>query len=217
MKKYRNCSVRGVIRTSKFWKELAKGIIISNPVFVLALGLCPSLAVSSNLDNALGMSAGVLFVLLGSNIIISLIRNTVPNMVRIPVYIVIIATFVTVIGLLFEAYVPSLYDSLGIYLPLIVVNCIILGRAEAFASRNRVLYSIADALGASIGFMLALVLIALFRQILGTGGLSVFGVELFTLPVLGEHPMLFFILPPGAFLVIGLLLALFRRLGVLRD
>ena len=206
-----------MIRTSKFWKELAKGIIISNPVFVLALGLCPSLAVSGNLDTALGMSAGVLFVLLGSNIIISLIRNAVPNIVRIPVFIVIIATFVTIIGLLFEAYVPGLYDSLGIYLPLIVVNCIILGRAEAFASRNRVVYSIADALGASIGFMLALVLIALFRQILGTGGLSVFGVELFTLPVLGDHPMLFFILPPGAFLVIGLLLALFRRLGVLRD
>ena len=217
MRKYRNYSVRGVIRTSKFWKELAKGIIISNPVFVLALGLCPSLAVSGNLDTALGMSAGVLFVLLGSNIIISLIRNAVPNIVRIPVFIVIIATFVTIIGLLFEAYVPGLYDSLGIYLPLIVVNCIILGRAEAFASRNRVVYSIADALGASIGFMLALVLIALFRQILGTGGLSVFGVELFTLPVLGDHPMLFFILPPGAFLVIGLLLALFRRLGVLRD
>lgn len=206
-----------MIRTSRFWKELAKGIIISNPVFVLALGLCPSLAVSGNLDTALGMSAGVLFVLLGSNIIISLIRNIVPNMVRIPVYIVIIATFVTIIGLLFEAYVPTLYDSLGIYLPLIVVNCIILGRAEAFASRNRILYSIADALGASIGFMLALALIALFRQILGTGGLSVFGVELFTLPVLGDHPMLFFILPPGAFLVIGLLLALFRRLGVLKE
>jgi electron transport complex protein RnfE len=217
LRKYRNYSVRGVIRTSKFWKELAKGIIISNPVFVLALGLCPSLAVSGNLDTALGMSAGVLFVLLGSNIIISLIRNAVPNIVRIPVFIVIIATSVTIIGLLFEAYVPSLYDSLGIYLPLIVVNCIILGRAEAFASRNRVVYSIADALGASIGFMLALVLIAIFRQILGTGGLSVFGVELFTLPVLGDHPMLFFILPPGAFLVIGLLLALFRRLGVLRD
>ncbi|UCD08969.1 MAG: electron transport complex subunit E [Dehalococcoidales bacterium] len=209
--------VREMIRTSKFWEELAKGIIISNPVFVLALGLCPALAVSGNLDNALGMSAGVLFVLLGSNIIISLIRNFVPDIVRIPVFIVIIATFVTIIGLLFEAYVPTLYDSLGIYLPLIVVNCIILGRAEAFASRNRILYSIADAIGASIGFMLALVMIAFFRQILGTGGLSVFGVELFTLPVLGEHPMLFFILPPGAFLVIGLLLALFRQLGVLKD
>lgn len=186
-------------------------------MFVLALGLCPSLAVSSSLDNAIGMSAGVLFVLLGSNIIISLIRKIVPNIVRIPVFIVVIATFVTIIGLVFEAYVPALYDSLGIYLPLIVVNCIILGRAEAFASRNRVIYSIADALGASVGFMLALVIIALFRQILGTGGLTVFGVELFTLPVLGENPMLFFILPPGAFLVIGLLLALFRQLGVLKE
>ncbi len=217
MKKLKNCSVREVICTSSFWKEFAKGIIISNPVFVLALGLCPSLAVSGSLDNALGMSAGVLFVLLGSNIIISLIRNIVPDMIRIPIFIVIIATFVTIIGLLFEAYVPSIYDSLGIYLPLIVVNCIILGRAEAFASRNRILYSVADALGSGIGFMLALVLISLFRQILGTGGLSIFGIELFTLPVLGEHPMIFFILPSGAFLVIGLLLALFRRLGVLKG
>ncbi len=185
-------------------------------MFVLALGLCPTLAVSVSLDNALGMGIGVLFVLLGSNIIISLIRNAVPDMVRIPIFIVIIATFVTIIGLLFEAYVPTLYDSLGIYLPLIVVNCIILGRAEAFASRNRVLYSIADALGAGIGFMLALIVISLFRQLLGTGGLSIFGVELFTLPVLGSNPMLFFILPAGAFLVIGLLLALFRQLGVLK-
>lgn len=205
-----------MVRTSRFWKELARGIIISNPVFVLALGLCPTLAVSVSLDNALGMGIGVLFVLLGSNIIISLIRNAVPDMVRIPIFIVIIATFVTIIGLLFEAYVPTLYDSLGIYLPLIVVNCIILGRAEAFASRNRVLYSIADALGAGIGFMLALIVISLFRQLLGTGGLSIFGVELFTLPVLGSNPMLFFILPAGAFLVIGLLLALFRQLGVLK-
>ena len=202
---------------SRFWIEFAKGIIISNPVFVLALGMCPSLAVTSSIDNALGMSAGVLFVLLGSNIIISAIRKLVPNMVRIPVYIVIIATFVTIIGLVFQAYVPSLYDSLGIYLPLIVVNCIILGRAEAFASRNRVLYSIADALGASAGFMLALVIISFFRQILGTGGLSVFGFDLFNLPVLSDHPMLFFILPPGAFLVIGLLMALFRHTGVLKE
>lgn len=209
--------VREVVKISKFWKEFAKGIIISNPVFVLALGLCPSLAVSSNLDNALGMSAGVLFVLLGSNIIVAAIRKIVPNMVRIPVYIVVIATFVTIIGMVFQAYVPSLYDSLGIYLPLIVVNCIILGRAEAFASKNSVLYSIADALGASVGFLLALVIISLFRQLLGTGGIEIFGFELFTLPVLGDHPMLFFILPPGAFLVIGLLLALFRRMGVLKE
>lgn len=202
---------------ARFWKEFAKGIIISNPVFVLALGLCPALAVSNSLDNAFGMSAGVLFVLLGSNIIVAAIRKAVPDIVRIPVYIVIIATFVTIIGLVFEAYVPALYDSLGIYLPLIVVNCIILGRAEAFASKNNVLYAIADAVGASVGFMLALVMISFFRQMLGTGEVSVFDVDLFQLPVLAEHPMIFFVLPPGAFLVIGLLLALFRRMGVLKE
>jgi electron transport complex protein RnfE len=202
---------------ARFWKEFAKGIIISNPVFVLALGLCPALAVSNSLDNAFGMSAGVLFVLLGSNIIVASIRKAVPDIIRIPVYIVIIATFVTIIGLVFEAYVPALYDSLGIYLPLIVVNCIILGRAEAFASKNSVLYAIADAVGASVGFMLALVMISFFRQMLGTGEVSVFDVDLFQLPVLAEHPMIFFVLPPGAFLVIGLLLALFRRMGVLKE
>jgi electron transport complex protein RnfE len=202
---------------ARFWKEFAKGIIISNPVFVLALGLCPTLAVSNSLDNALGMSGGVLFVLLGSNIIVAAIRKAVPNIVRIPVYIVIIATFVTIVGLVFEAYVPALYESLGIYLPLIVVNCIILGRAEAFASKNRVPYAIADAVGASVGFMLALVMISFFRQMLGTGEISVFGVELFKLPVLSEHPMIFFVLPSGAFLVIGLLLALFKRVGVLKE
>lgn len=202
---------------ARFWKEFAKGIVISNPVFVLALGLCPVLAVSNSLDNAFGMSAGVLFVLLGSNIIVATIRKAVPNMVRIPIYIVIIATFVTIVGLVFEAYVPTLYESLGIYLPLIVVNCIILGRAEAFASKNRVLYAIADAVGASVGFMLALVMISFFRQMLGTGEISIFGVELFQLPVLSEHPMIFFVLPSGAFLVIGLLLALFKRVGVLEE
>jgi electron transport complex protein RnfE len=202
---------------ARFWREFAKGIIISNPVFVLALGLCPALAVSNSLDNAFGMSAGVLFVLLGSNVIVATIRKAVPNIVRIPIYIVIIATFVTIVGLVFEAYVPALYDSLGIYLPLIVVNCIILGRAEAFASKNRVLYAIADAVGASVGFLLALVIVSFFRQMLGTGEISVFGVELFQLPVVAEHPMIFFVLPSGAFLVMGLLLALFKRVGVLKE
>jgi len=201
----------------KFWKEFAKGIIISNPLFVLALGFCPALAVSTRVDNAIGMSAGVLFVLLGSNLIVSAIRKAVPNIVRIPVFIVIIATFVTVVNLVFHAYVPSLYESLGIYLPLIVVNCIILGRAEAFASKNPVTSSIADALGVSIGFLLALLIISFLRELLGTGSLSLFGVDLFTLPVLGENPMTLFILPPGAFLVMALLLALFRRMGVMKS
>jgi len=200
----------------KFWKEFAKGIIISNPLFVLALGFCPALAVSTSVDNAIGMSVGVLFVLLGSNLIVSAIRKAVPNIVRIPVFIVIIATFVTVVNLVFHAYVPSLYESLGIYLPLIVVNCIILGRAEAFASKNPVTSSIADALGVSIGFFLALLIISFLREVLGTGGLSLFGNDLFTLPVLGENPMTLFILPPGAFLIMALLLALFRRMGVMK-
>ena len=201
----------------KFWKEFAKGIIISNPLFVLALGFCPALAVSTSVDNAIGMSVGVLFVLLGANLMVSAIRKAVPNIMRIPVFIVIIATFVTVVNLVFHAYVPSLYESLGIYLPLIVVNCIILGRAEAFASKNPVTSSIADALGVSIGFLLALLIISFLRELLGTGSLSLFGVDLFTLPVLGENPMTLFILPPGAFLVMALLLALFRRMGVMKS
>ncbi|MFC1952247.1 electron transport complex subunit RsxE [Chloroflexota bacterium] len=200
----------------KFWKEMTKGIIISNPLFVLALGFCPALAVSTSLDNALGMSVGVAFVLTMSNIVVALIRKAVPNIVRIPVFIVIIATFVTIVGLVFQGYVPDLYDSLGIYLPLIVVNCIILGRAEAFASKNPMLHSIADAVGVSIGFMLALVLISFIRESLGTGSVAVFGFKLFTLPVLGDDPMALFILPPGAFLVMALLLALFRRMGVMK-
>ena len=200
----------------KFWKEFAKGIVISNPLFVLALGFCPALAVSTSVDNAIGMSVGVAFVLLGSNLIVSAIRKAVPNIVRIPVFIVIIATFVTVVNLVFHAFVPSLYESLGIYLPLIVVNCIILGRAEAFASKNPITSSIADALGVSIGFLLALFIISFLRELLGTGSLSLFGADLFTLPVLGENPMTLFILPPGAFLVMALLLALFRRMGVMK-
>ena len=200
-----------------FLKEMSKGIIISNPIFVLALGFCPALAVSTSVDNALGMSIGVLFVLLGSNIIVSLIRRWMPNMVRIPVFIVIIATFVTVINLVFHAYVPSLYESLGIYLPLIVVNCIILGRAEAYAAKNPVVGSIADALGVSIGFFLALLIISFLREILGTGSLSLFGTHLFTLPVLGDNPMTLFILPPGAFLIMALLLALLRKMGVIKH
>ncbi len=201
----------------KFWKELVKRIIISNPLFVLALGFCPALAVSTSVDNAIGMSVGVAFVLLGSNLIVSAIRKAVPNIVRIPVFIVVIATFVTVVNLVFHAYVPALYESLGIFLPLIVVNCIILGRAEAFASKNPVTSSIADALGVAIGFFLALFIISFLRELLGTGSLSLFGVDLFTLPVLGENPMTLFILPPGAFLIMALLLALFKRMGVMKS
>lgn len=202
---------------SRFVKEFTKGIVISNPVFILVLGLCPSLAVTTSLDNALGMSAGLAFVLLASNIIISTIRKSVPDIVRIPTFIVIIATLVTVVSLVFQAYVPALHKSLGIYLPLIAVNCIILSRVEAFASKSPLVNSIADALGISVGFALALLVISFFREALGTGSLSVFGASLFTLPVLGEQPIAIFMLAPGAFLVIGLLLALFRRMGVIKS
>jgi len=202
---------------SRFRKELLKGLVVSNPIFILFLGLCPALAVSTSVDNALGMTAGVLFVLLGSNIIIATIRKIVPNMVRIPVFIVVISTFVTVVSLVFQAYVPALYAALGIYLPLITVNCIILARAEVFASKNTIFNSIGDAIGMGLGFGLALIIISFFREILGTGSISIFGTHLLTLPVLGEHPMAMLALPPGAFLVIGLLLALFRRMGVVRS
>ncbi|HAX17446.1 MAG TPA: electron transport complex subunit RsxE [Actinobacteria bacterium] len=205
------------LTAKKFWLEFVKGIVITNPVFVLVLGLCPTLAVSNSLNNALGMSAGVIFVLLGSNIIISLLRKITPNLVRIPVFIVVIATFVTILSLVFEAYLPPLYESLGIYLPLIVVNCIILGRAEVFASKNSVVLSIADAFGVGFGFTISLIIISFFRELLGTGGLEVFGKQLFSVPVLTESPMSVFIMPPGAFIVMGLLLALFRMIGVLKN
>ncbi len=202
---------------TSFIKEFSKGIVTSNPIFVLALGLCPALAVSDRLEKAVWMSLGVLFVLLCSNIIISAIRKYVPNIMRIPVFIVIIATFVTIISLVFEAFVPAIFDALGIYLSLIVVNCIILGRAEAFASKNSVKDSIADALGITAGFAVALIIISLIREILGTGGLAWGDTAIFTLPVLGDHPLTVLALNPGAFLVIGLLLALFRWVGVTKN
>ena len=201
---------------SGFWKELVKGIIVVNPVFILILGLCPVLAITNSLTNALGMSAGVIFVLLGSNIIISGIRKVTPSMVRIPVFIVVIATFVTILSLVVEAYVPTLYKSLGIYLPLIVVNCIVLGRAEAFASKNPVLLSAADAIGEGIGFAIAIVVISFIREIMGTGKLEIFGRQLFKLPGLSEHPLIFFISPAGAFLVIGVTMAILRLAGVMK-
>lgn len=201
----------------KFRKQFIAGLIVANPIFVLALGLCPTLAVSVTIDNGIVMSGAVIFVLVASGIVISAIRKFVPNMVRMPIFIVIIATFVTIIGLILAAYLPAAHESLGLFLPLIVVNCIIMGRAEAFASKNPVVVSIADALGAGVGFAMALITISFFRELFGTGSLSVLGVDLFTLPVLGEQPISLFILPPGAFLVIGLLLALFRWRGLLKE
>jgi len=192
----------------RFADEIFKGISRENPTFRLVLGMCPSLAISTSVINAVGMGLAATFVLLGSNIMVSLIRNFTPSKVRIPVFIIIISTFVTIADLSLEAFTPDLHKALGIFIPLIVVNCIILARAEAFASREPVLYSIADALGMGAGFTLALMLIASIREALGNGtilGLPVFGAN--------YDPAVVMILAPGAFLTIGLLIGLMNHLG----
>jgi electron transport complex protein RnfE len=188
----------------KLVKEFLKGIIKENPTFVLALGLCPTLAVSVSVRNGIGMGVAASFVLLGSNIMIAFIKNIVPDRIRIPCYIVVIATFVTIAELALKAYSPVLNRALGIYVPLIVVNCIILGRAEAYASKNSVINSIFDALGMGLGFTLALILISGIREILGSGKLLGYPVTR------GFEPALLFIMPSGALLVIGLLLGFFN-------
>ena len=183
-------------------KELTKGIIKENPLFVQLLGVCPSLATTGSLTNALGMGAAFTMVLIGSNLIISAIKSFIPEQVRIPSYIVVIASLVTVIEMLMEAFVPDIYAALGIFIPLIVVNCIILGRAEAFASKHGLWSSLQDAVGMGIGFTLALAIIATFRELLGTGkllGIPVFGS--------GYQPILILILPAGAFITMGFVFA----------
>ncbi len=180
--------------------EFKKGIHIENPTFALLLGLCPTLAVSSNVRNGLGMGIAATFVLLGSNIIVSSVRSLIPAKIRIPCYIVVIATFVTIVELLLKAYFPVLDKSLGIFVPLIVVNCIILGRAEAFASKNTVLYSTFDALGMGLGFMLALLIISSIREFFGAG--TLLGFQL----IPGFQPAIIMVLAPGALLTLGLLI-----------
>jgi electron transport complex protein RnfE len=182
--------------------EFKKGIIIENPTFALLLGLCPTLAVSTSVQNGLGMGIAATFVLLGSNIIISMIRNLIPDKIRIPCFIVVIATFVTIVEFTLKAYFPVLDKALGIFVPLIVVNCIILGRAEAFASKNSVLKSVFDALGMGVGFTIALVIISALREVFGAG-------TFFGFPVLGKlQPAIIMILAPGALLTLGLLIGL---------
>ena len=195
-------------------KTLSSGILRANPTFILLLGLCPTLAVSTSIDNAFGMTGAVLFVLLAANVIVSILRRWIPDRARIPTFIVIIATLVTIVDLALKAYIPSLSQSLGMYVPLIVVNCIILGRAEAFASKNDVIHSIADAVGMSLGFGVAILVISFVRQVLGSGKLEVFNVHLFSVPGLASNPAAIFLLPMGAFFVLGVLLALFRWMGV---
>ncbi|MBC8414888.1 MAG: electron transport complex subunit E [Candidatus Cloacimonetes bacterium] len=184
-------------------KEFTKGIVKENPVFVMALGLCPVLAVSSSVENAIGMGAAATFVLVFSNIFISLIKGFIPRKIRIPSYIVVIASFVTIVDMVMEAYVPALHKNLGLFIPLIVVNCIILGRAEAFAGKNNLIRSILDGFGMGLGFTLALIVIASIREILGAGQFLGYNV----LPATFK-PMLVAILAPGAFLVMGLLMGL---------
>ena len=180
------------------------GLIKNNPTFVLALGMCPTLATTTSAINGLEMGLATLFVLVLSNIAISLVAPAVPDKVRIPVYIVVIATFVTVLQLLMQAYVPSVYDTLGLFIPLIVVNCIVLGRAEAFANKNSVGASALDGLGVGLGFTLSLTVIGIVREILGSG--SVFGWKF----IPGDG-ILAFVMAPGAFIALGYLMVLFNK------
>lgn len=190
------------------WQEFRKGIIKENPLFRLVLGTCPTLAVTTRAINGVAMGLAVIFVLLGSNIVVSLIRKVTPSKVRIPVFIVVIASFVTAVDLFMAGFFFELHKVLGIFIPLIVVNCIILARAEAFASKNSVLSSIFDALGMGTGYTLALVVVGSIREILGNG--TIFGFNL--LVSLGYHNFIIMLLPPGAFIVVGLLMGLMNKL-----
>lgn len=186
-------------------QNLTKGILKENPILVLVLGTCPTLATSTSSLNGMGMGLATTFVLIGSNTVISLLANVIPDKVRIPAYVVIIASFVTIVDLIMQAYVPSLYGTLGIFIPLIVVNCIVLGRAEAFANKNKVLPSALDGLGMGIGFTLALGVLGAFREIVGSG--AIFGHKF-----LPGDGVLVFVLAPGAFLALGFLIAIVNQI-----
>ena len=188
---------------NKYVERLYNGIIKENPTFVLMLGMCPTLAVTSSAVNGLGMGLSTTVVLICSNLLISLFRKVIPNGVRMPAYIVIVASLVTVVQFLMQAYLPSLSAALGVYIPLIVVNCIILGRAEAYASKNPVLPSMFDGLGMGLGFTVGLTVLGAFRELIGAG--TVFGLHI--MPASYE-PMIIFILPPGAFFVLAALVAI---------
>ena len=191
---------------------LLNGIIKENPLFVLLLGTCPALATTTSIESALGMGILFIFVLIGSNVVVSLLRKLVPPQIKIPMYIVIIATFVTIVKMLCEAILPDLYDTLGVFISLIVVNCIVLGRAESFASQNRVSDSLLDAIGMGLGYTIAIVIIAFIREFLGTGGFTLGKVLTFLPSVsflpLKDYAISLFIRPAGAFLVLGIVLAI---------
>lgn len=189
------------------WKNFTKGFIKENPVFVLLLGMCPTLGVTSSAINGLGMGLATTFVLVMSNIVIALIKGFIPDKVRIPAFIVVIASFVTIVQMVLQAYLPALYAQLGLFIPLIVVNCIILGRAEAFASKNGVWSSMLDGLGMGLGFALALTILGSIREMLGAGAI-------FNYKFIPENSdgILLFILAPGAFLVLGYLIAIVNKI-----
>jgi electron transport complex protein RnfE len=191
-----------------FGKELYRGIIKENPVLVLLLGMCPTLAVTGSAYNGFGMGIAATAVLLGSNIVISLLKNLIPEKVRIPVFIVVIASFVTIIDLVMEGYTPQLHEDLGIFIPLIVVNCIILGRAEAFASKKKLSESLVDGVVMGLGFTIALTVLGGIREILGAG--SIFGLKFVSEEA---STVVLFILPPGAFIALGFLIALVNKLA----
>ena len=191
---------------NKALNTVLNGILRENPVFALVLGMCPTLATTTSAINGMSMGLATTFVLVCSNVVISLLKNLIPDKVRIPAFIVVIATFVTMVQLLMQAYLPSIYDVLGLFIPLIVVNCIVLGRAEAFAAKNTVGLSALDGLGMGLGFSLALTLIGAVRELLGTG--CIFGLNLYS----ETYGMLIFVLAPGAFIVLGYLMALVQKL-----
>ena len=191
---------------NKALSTVLNGILRENPVFALVLGMCPTLATTTSAINGMSMGLATTFVLVCSNVVISLLKNLIPDKVRIPAFIVVIATFVTMVQLLMQAYLPSIYDVLGLFIPLIVVNCIVLGRAEAFAAKNTVGLSALDGLGMGLGFSLALTLIGAVRELLGTG--CVFGLNLYS----ETYGMLIFVLAPGAFIVLSYLMALVQKL-----
>lgn len=187
-------------------KILMNGIITENPTFVLLLGMCPTLGTTSSAMNGMSMGLATMFVLICSNMVISALKNVIPDMVRIPGYIVVIATFVTVVQMCMEAFIPALYASLGLFIPLIVVNCIVLGRAEAFAAKNGVVASAFDGIGIGLGFTIALTLLGTIRELLGTG-------KLFNLTIMPEQfGSLIFVLAPGAFIALGFLIAIVNKL-----
>lgn len=187
-------------------KILMNGIITENPTFVLLLGMCPTLGTTSSAMNGMSMGLATMFVLICSNMVISALKNVIPDMVRIPGYIVVIATFVTVVQMCMEAFIPALYTSLGLFIPLIVVNCIVLGRAEAFAAKNGVVASAFDGIGIGLGFTIALTLLGAIRELLGTG-------KLFNLTIMPEQfGSLIFVLAPGAFIALGFLIAIVNKL-----